>query len=191
MAILHRATLTPTKAELVAAWLDRQPALDQSPAGSGEVEVIGSYRFDDPEGEVGVEALLVRRGDAVLHVPLTYRGAPLDGVEPVGTLDHSVLGPRWVYLADADPVGRACFERALAGEQEEAVMEVHQDGVVVERREPVVRVRREAGDAVGSGEAADGKPRAPRLELVLGEELAGSERLVATWPGGEAVVAAR
>jgi len=32
-------------------------------------------------------------------VPLTYRGAPLDGAEDalVGTTEHGVLGRRWVY----------------------------------------------------------------------------------------------
>jgi hypothetical protein len=55
MAILHRASVTPSKRELAEAWLDEQPwAVD------GGVEMLGSYRFDDPAGEVGVEAMLVR-----------------------------------------------------------------------------------------------------------------------------------
>ena len=45
MAILHRATITPTKLELAAAWLDRQGL-----GGGGHVELAGSYRFDDPPG---------------------------------------------------------------------------------------------------------------------------------------------
>ena len=55
----------------------------------------------------------------------TSTWAPLEGAEPylVGTVDHSVLGTRWVYDAMADPVATACFLRALEGEQQQA--EVH------------------------------------------------------------------
>src|SRR5215213_4570191 len=45
MAIVHSsATVRPTKRELLESML------------GGAVEVLGSYRFDDPAGEVGVEA---------------------------------------------------------------------------------------------------------------------------------------
>lgn len=39
-------------------------------------------------------------------VPLTYRGAPLDGAEHafVGTMEHGVLGRRWAYDGCHDPV---------------------------------------------------------------------------------------
>ena len=96
MAIIHQeATITPTKREVAAAWLDRQGL------GTGDVEMLGSYRFDDPEGEVGIEALLVRRAGEVFHLPVTYRDAPLDGAGArlITTMRHSVLGSRWVYEA--------------------------------------------------------------------------------------------
>ena len=120
MAILHRATLTPSKRELATAWLDGQPW-----GGSGELEIIGSY-VDNPEGEVGVEALLVLRAGRRLHVPMTYRGAPLVGAEAhlIGTMDHSVLGTRWAYEAIGDPVAVACFTRALEGQQDQATLEL-------------------------------------------------------------------
>lgn len=181
MAILHRATLTPTKLELLEVWLDRQPW-----GGAGALEAVGAYRYDDPQGEVGVEGILVRRGDLLLHVPLSYRGAPLEGADEslVGTTEHSVLGRRWVYSAAGDPVAVGCFERALHGEQEQATLEVHEDGQVVERREPTVRLRLEHG-AGGSDEL--------RVVHVLGETSAlahdAATRLVASWDGGEAVVA--
>ena len=110
MAIVHKATVTPSKQAIVTDWLDRQPW-----GGSGAVKVLGSYRFDDPDGEVGVEALLVDRGGTVLHVPLTYRGAHLAESKKflVGTMQHSVLGDRWIYDAAGDPVGVDCFVRAL------------------------------------------------------------------------------
>ncbi|MQA02519.1 MAG: hypothetical protein GEV07_07285 [Streptosporangiales bacterium] len=120
MAILHRATVTPSKPELVESWLDQQPW-----GGSGEIETIGSYRFDDPEGEVGVEAMLVRRAGRVLQVPMTYRAAPLEHAEAhlIGRAEHSVLGTRWVYDGTRDPVALECFTRALAGEQEQATLD--------------------------------------------------------------------
>jgi hypothetical protein len=38
---------------------------------------LGSYRSDDPDGEVGIETHLLGPADGrVLQVPLTYRGAP-------------------------------------------------------------------------------------------------------------------
>ncbi len=177
MAILHRATLTPTKLELVLPWLDHQPW-----GGAGEPELIGSYRFDDPEGEVGVEALLIRRGDAVLHVPLTYRAAPIEGADEhlIGTLHHSVLGERWVYEAAGDPVGRGCYARALAGQQEQAVFEVYDGDAMVEVRDPTIRL------ALESDPADDPDVR---LANVVGD-ITGAQRLVARWDGGSGVVAA-
>ncbi len=44
MALLHRASIVPTKLEAINAWLPQQPwALD-----AGEVETLGAFRFDDP-----------------------------------------------------------------------------------------------------------------------------------------------
>jgi len=102
MAILHRATLTPTKPEVLASWLPHQAWAP----GDGELEVAGAFRFDDPDGQVGLEVHLVRLGGVLLQVPFSYRGAPLDGGEPflVTTMDHSALGKRWVYDGLGDPV---------------------------------------------------------------------------------------
>ncbi len=103
MAVLHRATLTPSKLDLLTPWL----AGRQWAAGAGAVEQLGAYRFDDPAGEVGIETFLLGTSDGrVLHVPVTYRAAPVEGADEhlVGTLQHSVLGPRWVYDGCADPV---------------------------------------------------------------------------------------
>lgn len=186
MAILHQATLTPTKPEAARAWLDLQPW-----GGSGPVEVIGSYRFDDPAGEVGVEALLVRRGDRVLQVALTYRGAPLPGGRLVTTMQHSVLGDRWVYEASSDPVAVGCFTRALAGEQEAADFEVLGPDGTVTRREPTVRVRREPGAASEPVDVLVLGELHPRAAGAATSHPEASSRLVATWADGEAVVAFR
>ncbi|WP_019608403.1 CG0192-related protein [Nocardiopsis sp. CNS-639] len=180
MAIIYKADLTPSKPELIGAWLDAQPW-----AGRGPGEILGAYRFDDPEGEVGVEVFLVRRGDRLLHLPLTYRGAPLPGHEDhlVGTLEHSVLGTRWVYDGTEDEVALACFRRALEGEQEQAELEVWEEGRRLENRSQQVVVSREPGT---------GAPRGGRVlvQRVLDGGPEGSVRLLARWGDERAVVAA-
>lgn len=67
--------------------------------------MIGSYRFDDPDARVGVETYLVTAGDTLLQVPLTYRDEPLDGADGarIVEMQHSVLGPCWVYDGLRDP----------------------------------------------------------------------------------------
>jgi len=102
MAILHRATITPTKAELIAEWAPTRP---WGPSAADPIEVIGAYRFDDPDGRVGMETHLVAAGGALIQVPLTYRDEPLDGGEAalITEMQHSVLGTRWVYDGLRDP----------------------------------------------------------------------------------------
>jgi hypothetical protein len=102
MARFHPATLTPTKAELIARWAPTQP---WCPPDDAPVDLIGAFRFDDPDGQVGLETHLVTAGDVLLQVPLTYRDEPLARAEDalVGELEHSVLGTRWVYDGLRDP----------------------------------------------------------------------------------------
>src|SRR5262245_11829474 len=102
MARFHAATITPTKAELIAEWA---PAQAWGPASDVPLDVIGSYRFDDPDGRVGMEAHLVTAGDMLLQVPLTYRDEPLAGADDalIVEMEHSVLGTRWVYDGLRDP----------------------------------------------------------------------------------------
>ncbi|MGC4765933.1 CG0192-related protein [Micromonospora sp. DT46] len=129
MALLHRAEMRPTKFALLAAWLRGRPWF-QGPAGV-DVERVAAYRFDDPAGAVGVETLLVRAGDGPIHqVPLTYRGAPLDGGDDwlVGTTEHSVLGRRWVYDACADPVYAATLAAAVLADAGQAQEYFEADG---------------------------------------------------------------
>jgi hypothetical protein len=102
VALFHRATITPTKAELIATWAPTQP---WGPAPSESQDVIGSFRFDDPDGRVGMETHLVMVGGVLLQVPLTYRDEPLAGAEAalITEMHHSVLGTRWVYDGLRDP----------------------------------------------------------------------------------------
>jgi hypothetical protein len=194
MAIIHQAVITPSKLDVIEQWLDQQPW-----GGSGPLEQLGSYRFDDPDGEVGIEAILVRRGDAALQAALTYRSAALDGADDhlIATIDHSVLGRRWVYDAAADPVAARCFERSLTGAQQQAELEVWAGGRVVGHREPTVTlsvVDVEEGDDSGlaesTGASAPAVGTAVRIARTLGNRLSGQRRLVATWAGGAATVAA-
>ena len=102
VAIFHRATITPTKAELIAAWA---PTRAWGPPPSDSLDVIGSYRFDDPDGRVGMETHLVGSGGTLFQVPLTYRDEPLPGIADalITEMQHSVLGTRWVYDGLRDP----------------------------------------------------------------------------------------
>jgi Maltokinase N-terminal cap domain len=103
MATLYPATIAPTKAELIAKWAPSQP---WGPSAAEPIVLIGSYRFDDPDGRVGLETHLVRAGAMLLQVPLTYRDEPLEGAEDafITQMEHSVLGTRWVYDGLRDPI---------------------------------------------------------------------------------------
>jgi hypothetical protein len=190
MAIVHRATISPTKRELVTHWLDAQPW-----GGTGDVEMVGSYRFDDPAGEVGVESLLVRRGKDFFQLPLTYRGAPLPEGQLVTTMEHSVLGRRWIHLAITDPVGRECYVRSLLGEQDQAATEVYDGDRLVETRPPGVVVTLEEASSGHLATPADAMTVATDAGLllvpfVLGTDPGGARRLVATMDGEVSVVVA-
>jgi len=106
MAIIHRATLQPTKLELIAGWLPSRPWFADD--DTAELAQVGAFRFDDPAGEVGLQVVIVRATpDGPLYqVPLTYRDAPLEGATDalVGETAHSVLGTRYVYDGCHDPV---------------------------------------------------------------------------------------
>lgn len=110
MGRFHRATLTPTKAELIAEWV---PTQGWGPTPGAPPVVIGSFRFDDPDGRVGMETHLVTAGDTLLQVPLTYRDEPLTSAADhlIAEMDHSELGTRWVYDGLGDPL----FVTMLAG----------------------------------------------------------------------------
>jgi hypothetical protein len=199
MAILHAATLTPSKPELIGAWLPTRP---WAPEGDGAVEVVGAFRFDDPEGRVGIEVHLVRSAGVLLQVPLTYRDAPLEGAEShlAGNLEHSALGTRWVYDGLADPV----FVRMLAAVtltgtgQAVGLVEYHGRWVVVP---PQVRLR--GGGAADERAVVDGFTdagtdgdwailRNDRFELRVARSPEPGDRppigLTATWPGQDTPV---
>jgi hypothetical protein len=145
MALLHRAELHPTKLELLSGWLPGRRWYEGQ-AGADVVRVAG-YRFDDPAGAVGIETMLIKAGDGPIYqVPLTYRGAPLDGGDDwlVGTSEHSVLGRRWVYDACGDPVYASMLASAIFAGTGQAEQFLEVDGRL-ERRELTMTITGSGG----------------------------------------------
>jgi hypothetical protein len=202
MAIFHRATITPTKAELIAEWAPTQP---WGPPAADHVDVIGSYRFDDPDGRVGMETHLVTAGGVLMQVPLTYRDEPRPGAEEalITEMQHSVLGTRWVYDGLRDPLFVVMLAAvAMTGQGEALGMAVYegrwyvapsnvriQGGGWTQERVPV------DGFQLESDEANASVLRNERFELTVFRRPVPGPRpamgLTATWDGQrEAVVLA-
>jgi hypothetical protein len=202
MALFHRATITPTKGELIAEWAPTRP---WGPSAAESIEVIGSYRFDDPEGRVGMETHLVAAGGVLMQVPLTYRDEPLDGAEDglIAKMQHSVLGTRWVYDGLRDPrLVIMLAAVAMTGQGEAVGMAVYdgrwyiapsnvriRGGGWTHERVPVDGFQLASDDATASVLHND------RFELTVFRRPAPGPRppvgLTATWDGqGDAVVLA-
>ena len=105
MSVIHRTTLVPSKLDLLAGWLPRQPWYLARVDGP-EPARAGGFRLDDPAGEVGIEFMAVADGTHTYLVPLTYRAHRLDGADAalLATAEHGVLGERWIYDGTHDPV---------------------------------------------------------------------------------------
>lgn len=126
MALFHRATLTPTKRDLINTWAPSRP---WGPAANEEIDLVGSYRFDDPDGRVGMETFLATAGGTLFQVPLTYRDEPLEGAGTafITEMQHSVLGTRWVYDGLLDPRFVLLLAGvAMTGQGEALGMAVHE-----------------------------------------------------------------
>ncbi|HMH58292.1 MAG TPA: hypothetical protein VK537_03835 [Galbitalea sp.] len=178
MALLHRATLSPSKLELLAGWAPTQPWFEGDK--DAPFTLVASFRFDDPDGQVGVETLLVRAGDGpVMQIPLTYRNKILPGVREhfLGTMEHSVLGTRWTYDGLGDPVYLGELAKAIltGGSQVEQWIEI--DGVMT-LREPTAVV-------VGSGSETAPDLGSFRVDIVRTPDVvapkAGELLLTGTW----------
>jgi hypothetical protein len=176
MALLHRATLSPSKLELLAGWAPTQPWFEGDK--DAPLTLVASFRFDDPDGEVGVETLLVRAGDGpVLQIPLTYRNEELPGAQAhfLGTMEHSVLGTRWTYdgLGDSVYLGELTKAILTGGSQVEQWIEI--DGVMT-LREPTAVV-------IGSGSETAPDLDGVSLEVVRvpGSAERGPWVLTGTW----------
>lgn len=141
MALIYDTTMSPSKQELLVAWL---PTRSWFRGDVTRLERVAAYRVDDPEGEVGIEGHLVTAGDdTIYHVPLTYRGAPLaDGDEfLLDTTAHGVLGTRWISDGTGDPVFRTVIAATMVhGGRETEEWEESPTGVRTPR-EPATRLR--------------------------------------------------
>jgi hypothetical protein len=202
VALLYQATLTPAKIEILRAWVPHQSWIGDADAST--VGAVGAYRFDDPDGEVGIETHLLRTADGqIVQVPVTYRGSPLDGAESLlmATTRHSVLGERWVYDACGDPVYvRALATAALSGGTQ-AELEILTDTGREQRQATTLVSGSGSSDIaippIGSvsytSEGTTTLIWANHLELSLVRVIdhvpaapSGPQRLVGTWPGHDA-----
>lgn len=124
MAIIHSTTLVPGKLDLLRDWLPAQNWYARIGAGLPELSRAGGFRLDDPDGDVGIEFMIVldhKVGDAAAYlVPMTYRGSPLAGAQDalIGTTEHGVLGTRWIYDGARDPVLLAQLGELIQGRAE-------------------------------------------------------------------------
>ncbi|MGW4384496.1 maltokinase N-terminal cap-like domain-containing protein [Kitasatospora sp. NPDC004531] len=169
MATIHHTTVEPGKLELLAAWL---PTRSWYRPGGGELVRAGGFRLDDPAGEVGIELMVVTDGRSAYLVPMAYRGAPLDGAPEgalIGTAEHGVLGTRWFYDGEHDPVVREQLAELLRGravpqmqsesdraDESVAVAAVDGEAVPVLRRELSPAGEPAPGEVVAGYTAPDG-----------------------------------
>lgn len=147
MALIYDADIHPGKMELISDWLPKTLwfPVDQP----GTARRVCSFRFDDPQGSVGIETHIVRAGSSTVQVPLTYRDAPLPGAEKflITQMDHSVLGRRWVYDALGDPAYAQALAGALLAGEGQAEQYLEKDG----RRELLPESMRISSTGLPSG----------------------------------------
>lgn len=139
------AQLRPSKIELLAGWLPDQEWFYGS---ADTLERVANFRFVDPDGEVGLDGLVISDGAHAYFVPVTWRAQPLEGAELIGTLEHSELGNRYCYDAGTDPVFLDELERVIREADEQAEIRA-MDG------ETVPLVMHVKGSGVVPGEAPD------------------------------------
>jgi hypothetical protein len=148
MAIIHDTTMSPGKLELLTSWLPAQSWY----LGGGRTPALtkaGGFRLDDPDGEVGIEFMVVTDGSGdqvtAYQVPMTYRAEALAGADGalIGTSEHGVLGHRWIYDGTCDPVLMAQLVALLQGTAEPQAQSVSS------RPDPTVTVQR--AESAGRG----------------------------------------
>jgi hypothetical protein len=140
VSIIYRTTLTPGKLELLSEWLPTRTWYRLT-GRAPELVKAGGFRLDDPEGEVGIEFMVAIDGSGAqpvtYHVPMSYRGLPLDGADDylIGTTEHGVLGRRWIYDGTRDPVLITQLVALIQGEAEaQAQSQSHTPDLTVHSR---------------------------------------------------------
>lgn len=189
MAQIYNAELSPSKNQVIATVLGTDEA---------DIEKLASYRFDDPADQIGMEVHIVRTPDgSVLQVPLVYRPEPLEDAEEdelITTMEHSVLGTRYVYLGMSDPVFAEALDVTISEERSGA----EQFLVDGDTQTPITEG---LADVIGTGEIEleeeeDDENLIGVLELFAELDLAGlSEeeaaqpgQLIGTWEGQDTPV---
>ena len=143
IAIIHNTTMSPGKLELLTAWLPAQPWYPETGHEPGLAK-SGGFRLDDPQGEVGIEFMVVTDGSGnratTYQVPLTYRAGALAGADGglIGTPEHGVLGRRWIYDGVHDPVLLAQLVALIQGEAAPQAQSVSNAADSTVTGEPVV-----------------------------------------------------
>lgn len=186
MADIYQAELNPGKLDVISAWLTKQAWVAEADVAPDSLRTISSYRFDDPAGEVGAEVHIVAAGDRVFQVPLTYRGAELAGADKhlISTMEHSILGKRWVYAGMSDPHFRQRLDHTIATAGTSAKQyRVDDEG---NRGEEITEV----AHAWGTGPLAGAEDVKVLYELILNSPAEGSDAglLLGRWSGQEAPV---
>ena len=171
--VYTQATLSPSKLELLAPWLVQQSWFEGDAA---DLERVAFFRFVDPDGEVGLDSMLIASGGAIYHVPVTWRGSELEGGELIGTLEHSELGTRYGYDATTDPVYVSELVRVITeGDTGSAITNV-------ETGEPLPATAEVVGSGVTPGVDAQGAVRLIRvLDAEHEDTHAARGMLTATW----------
>lgn len=192
MAIVYDAQLNPSKRQVLDDWLPRQswfPADD-----TDDVEVVAAFRFDDPDGQVGLQTHIVRLPDGrVFQVPMSYRPAPLptDQDALMSEMEHSVLGRRYIYDATLDPVYVAELTRVIRDGDTGVVEYLHQASGE-ESGEPTALPSSMTVRGVVSGAAIEAAERPEVLRQLApaeGEPSDGQGWLVGDWGDGPHLLA--
>lgn len=145
MAIIHNTTMSPGKLELLTAWLPGQPWYRHR-GREPQLAKVGGFRLDDPQGEVGIEFMVVTDGSGdvsmAYQLPLTYRASALAGADGalIGTSEHGVLGRRWIYDGVYDPVLLAQLVALIQGQAEAQAQNVSNTTDPGVRGQPVAGV---------------------------------------------------
>lgn len=186
MADIYSAELNPGKLDVISAWLSRQSWAAEADVAPESLKKVTSYRFDDPEGKVGAEIHIVAAGDRVFQVPLTYRGVELAGADKhlISTMEHSILGTRWVYDGMGDPHFRQRLDHAIATAGTSAKQyRVDDEGNRIDEITDVAH-------AWGTGPLAGAEDVQVLYELNLDSPAEGSDAglLLGRWAGQEAPV---
>ncbi|MCF2573061.1 maltokinase N-terminal cap-like domain-containing protein [Brevibacterium sp. UCMA 11754] len=186
MADIYKAELNPGKLDVISAWLTKQAWAAEADVAPDSLQKVTSYRLDDPEGKVGAEIHIVAAGDRVFQVPLTYRGAELAGADKhlIATIEHSILGKRWVYAGMGDPLFRQRLDHTIATAGTSAKQyRVDDEGNRIEEITDVAH-------AWGTGPLAGAEDVQVLYELNLDSPAEGSDAglLLGRWSGQESAV---